>query len=601
MFFEIRRSSLLLCSLCLVLISPQVLASSLGHFTGILQDQTGQPVANILVALLQKSSAQSLPILTRSNAGGEIQLNNIETGNYEILVKSSKYLSPQKNVIQVRPGKTTVVTLILQQLFQLDSSGGENLSVKTLLRTSEERRLIFRDFPEATSETSKTRPLAPFFEEAAFEVYSNAGLDGDYFVFPGNAAGGTTTNFAFVESAWGNNKYIMAGQLNSGEDSLWRLKNIIEYPLNDSHSMRVFVGYGRMSFDQPSLALLSNPTALGDNLGDNLDYTRALGTTQILSLGFQERLLLGSALSLLWGLELDQVRTNVRRTFLNPNAELSFSPTGHTKVQLLMASKRITHRSSLVLPDGDVVNLSDAVYFSRVGDQFSIGTSRHYQASITQQLNQDTGIEFAAYENQLFGGATPFLAVFKYQPEVQALHLDDEQANNSGYRLTLRRRLGPNLHTSVSYIRGNGAGVNWQGPALVFEESSTRALVERKNYHAVSTEIEAYIPSSRTHLNALVKFVPNGNPITTLDPFSDTYETGNEGINLFVRQMIPVPAGWLSFVGLDFLSVYQYKIEALFDIRNLTNEDLGKMQTAMGDVTLVRSPRTVRGGVALRF
>jgi hypothetical protein len=115
----------------------------------------------------------------------------------------------------------------------------------------------------------------------------------------------------------------------------------------------------------------------------------------------------------------------------------------------------------------------------------------------------------------------------------------------------------------------------------------------------VSTEVDAYIPFSRTHVNVLVKFIPNGNPVTTLDSFSDVYETGNEGINLFVRQVVPMPEDWLTFLGLDFMS--EYRVEALLDIRNLSNEDLGVVHGDTGKVSLVRSPRTVRGGISVKF
>ena len=43
------------------------------------------------------------------------------------------------------------------------------------------------------------------------------------------------------------------------------------------------------------------------------------------------------------------------------------------------------------------------------------------------------------------------------------------------------------------------------------------------------------------------------------------------------------------------------KIEALVDIRNLTNEDLGTVRVDMEDLSLVRNPRTVRGGISVRF
>ena len=596
MLFASKRSPFILWALALLCFAPQsVAASSSGHFSGLIQDQSGRPLSNILVVLLQTPSAQALPILGRSDGGGQIRFNNIAPGNYEVLVKSAKYLNLRKDVIEVVPGKTTVISLVLQQLFGLGFFQEENLSVKTLLRNAGYERLVFRSLPQTASEGSLKRTSGSFPGEAVLKVYGSAGLRGDYPVFPGDAAGGTTSNFAITHSVGGDSKYVLAGQLNSGEDALWRLKNSVEHSLSDSHTFEMFFGYGRVSFEQPRLALLDHP----ETLGDNLDYTRALGTTKILSLGVQEKLDLGEAFSLLWGLELNRVDSNYRQTFLSPHVEVSYSPTERSKVRVLMASKRLTYSGSIVLPNGDVMNLREAVSFARLGDQFSLGVPRHYRGSITQQLMGNTEIEFAAYENQLFGGTTAFLAVFKSQPERQVLHLDDKEATNRGYRVVVRRRLGNTVKTAVSYIRGNAAGLDRENVTLVLADSTLQQVIKRQGYYAVSTELEAYIPSSRTHLSALVKLVSNGNPLTTLDTFVDTYETGNEGINLFVRQMVSVPADWLTFLGLDFISAYE--IEALVDIRNLTNEDLGTVHTEMGDLSLVRNPRTVRGGISVRF
>jgi hypothetical protein len=386
----------------------------------------------------------------------------------------------------------------------------------------------------------------------------------------------------------------VAGQLSSGKEELWRLRNSVELPLSDFHSFGVFVGYGRESFAQPGLAPHDNPATVGGPSG----YSPAFGSTQVLSVGVQEKLLLGNVISVLWGVEINQVDTDQRQTFLNPNAELSFSPTEQTKFQVVMASKRTTHRGSVLLPDGEMLNLTEAVSFARVGDQFAVSSPRHYRGSITQQVTKNTEIEFAAYENQLFGATTPFLAVSKDQLEHPGFQLEDEEGVNRGYRIMVRQRLGNSVNTAVSYIRGNAAGIS-RNTTLMFDESALHRLIERRNYHTVNAEIEAHIPFSGTHVNALVKFAANGHPITTLDAFADTYETGNAGINVFVRQVVPVPGGWLAFLGMDFLSAYE--IEALLDIRNLTNEDLGRVSTEIGDVSLVRSPRTVRGGISVRF
>jgi len=64
---------------------------------------------------------------------------------------------------------------------------------------------------------------------------------------------------------------------------------------------------------------------------------------------------------------------------------------------VVMASKRMTHSGSLLLPDGEMLNLREAVYFSRVGNQLTVSTPRHYRGSITQQVTKNTEIEFAAY------------------------------------------------------------------------------------------------------------------------------------------------------------------------------------------------------------
>ena len=599
MILASRRSPFILWALVLLCFATQyVAASSSGHFNGLIQDQSGRPLSNILIVLLRTPSAQALPILGRSDGSGEIRFNNIAPGNYEVLVKSAKYLNLRKNVIEVAPGKTTVASLVLQQLFGLGFLQEENLSVKTLLRNAGNERLVFRNLPQAASEASLKRTSGSFPGEAVLKVYGNAGLRGNSPGSTGDAAGGTTSNFAVTQSMGGDRKYVLAGQLNSGEDALWRMKNAVEYSLSDSHNLGVFFGYGRVSLEQPGLALLDQP----EKLGEDLDYSRALETTKILSLGVQEELNLGEALSLIWGLELNRVDSNHRQTFLSPNVEVSYSPTEKSTVRVQMASKRPTYSGSLVLPNGDVMNLREAVSFSRLGDRFSFGVPRHYRGSITQQLMENTEIEFAAYENQLIGGTTAFLAVLEShpdRPDRHILHLDDEEAANRGYRVVVRRRLGNSVKTSVSYIRGRAAGLSRESATLVLADTSLQPLIERQGYYTVSTELEAYIPSSGTHLSALVKFLSNGNPLTTLDAFADTYETGNEGINLFVRQVVPVPTDWLTFLGLDFMSAYE--IEALVDIRNLTNEDLGTVRADMGDLSLVRNPRTVRGGISVRF
>ncbi len=404
------------------LISSSAYAASSGSLQGIVQDESGTPLANILVSLLDKASEQAIPILTRTNSMGRVFLQNIEAGDYEIRVKSAAYRVADVNPIEILPGKTSVVRLVLQQLLDGNEADG-NLSVKSVLRTPVQKRLIFRDQP---MDLPGDESSGQFFDNAVFQVYTNAGLGEDYLVLPGDSTTGTTTNFAFVDSFIGNGRYIFAGQLNSGEDSLWRLKNLYRYDLSDNNTMEFFLGYGRMSFTQPSLATLGNPI----RIGDDIEFVRATGTSHMLNVGFEDRLQLGSNLTVLWGLEMNRVRNEVTQSFVSPTAKISYSPLSRTMVDLWVTSRRDTHANSVTLPDGDIVNMGDPLHYARVGDQMSLGGSRYYGASISRQIARNSVLEVSRFANERFAGTVPLVALFRYQPGMEVLQLDDEQRPN---------------------------------------------------------------------------------------------------------------------------------------------------------------------------
>jgi len=95
MYLAPRRAVLALWAVVLISASQYGVASSLGSFSGRIQDPSGKPLSNILVALLYTSPEPTpLPILTRSDEAGEIRLSNLEAGNYEKNLADGKNVSP---------------------------------------------------------------------------------------------------------------------------------------------------------------------------------------------------------------------------------------------------------------------------------------------------------------------------------------------------------------------------------------------------------------------------------------------------------------------------------------------------------------------------
>ena len=573
---------------CVSCISTQ--ASSRGQLHGLLKNEAGLPISNVLVSLMDQSSKEGLPILARSDQLGRLVLKNLSAGTYWVLVKSTQYVARKAGPVEILPGETAVVNLVLQNLLDVDGFGGKNVRIKTLLRTVDQR-LIFR------YRTGLEKQQNPWYENAVFQVYSSSGQSGDYFRFPGDPAGGATANFALVRTLGVNSDYIFAGQLNSGEDSIWRVKTFIDQSLGKYHSLKLYLGHARIGFQQPSLALLGNPSYLGSDF----DFTNVPGTTNILSSGFEERFSWGDAVAFSWGLELDKVRSTYNYSAVNPNAELVLRPVRRARMQLTLASKRPTVQNSVNLQDGRAMVLSDAVKVSWIQNRLEFGTSRHYRGSLAYKLWENSELEVAKFQDQFFGGTMPLLALFPGRSGPEVIRLLDDQTSTQGNRLTLRQNFSENFYARVSYVYGTALSVISGDVAVVFDVEDVKKSFKRKKYDAVFTEFGLLIPNTGTELTALLKFIPNGNPIATLDALSDIYETGNKGLNLFVRQIIPIPHGIMSFLGLDFLNGRQ--IEALLDIRNLTNEDLGMFSAAGSsrDILLAQSRRSVRGGVTVKF
>ena len=360
-------------------------------------------------------------------------------------------------------------------------------------------------------------------------------------------------------------------------------------------SLAVYLGYGRMSFQQPSLALLDNPTAMGDEV----DYVRALGTTKMFNFGFEDRVNLGN-LAVVWGLDFNQSPKSAAPIPSSILTCLSLTPRRpHTTIDVRASSRRTTLANTVLLPDGQLVNLDDSMHYARIGDQLTFGTSRYYQASVAQKLGGSSEVELASFVTRRFGGSLPFLAVFEFRPGYDILNLQDEQAGTRGYRMTWSQQFTPGIKGSLSFIRANAVGLDDDFAGAAYDGSDFMAGLRRHDFNAVSARLDTDIPQSHTTITALVKVVPGGRPVSTLDPYSDPYETGNSGVNLFVRQVIPVPASLLSFVGLDFLTTPH--LEALIDLRNVLDEKLGAFATSQGEVILVRAPRSVRGGIAFKF
>lgn len=563
-----------------------------GNLTGLILDETGSPLPGIIITVVNTARKNLMPILARTNSEGMVHFQNLATGLYKLDIKSGEFRSPTRNLIEIFPKKTITVTLVLQRLAGLEEGLKPNLGIKALLRNSALKRLIFRNHPGMATDYPDER----IFDRAVFQVANGSNLGGDTFSFPGDSWSGMTSSFAVSNDLGPSGRYTFAGQLDSGRDSMWRLKNSVERSLGKDHTLSLAMGYGRMSFDQPSLNLLQNPGLYQLST----DYTTAPGSLKIVNLSLEDNFQLGSFLTVTMGTEINRYSGEQIGTLISPEIKINFTPWERTIFEVSSLAKRSTQNNTVNSFDGNMISLASPLRIARFDNQTLLGSHRYNTARIVHSLDSFADLEISYFNNSLNGGCIPVIAISSSLDRSRPIALENEILSNQGIRLSLQRSIFGNFHGGLSLVRGYGPGLIDNLELASAEQLTYGNISKRMSYQAIAAELEAYIPQTQTHITALVKLVTSRDtPIFTIDPMSDLLETGNEGINLFVRQVISLPGETVPFSALSFLS--PRKIEILFDVRNLLDINTGQIQTETGTITLVQNPRSIRGGISFNF
>lgn len=588
---------LTVCLLCGVVVgsalSSQALAESSpdrGRFSALLLGSQGEPLSDVLVALVAESlDGVSLPTLCKSNSAGRILLENLHSGTYRLSVRTGRYRAPGERYIEVAPNATTVVTLILQELLML---GDEyvNVGVKPLLRNADDRRLIFRVEP-GTGDLDREGER-PYLEGGVVEVLASTQADDLGLAGLGTAIDGPVTSFGTVLNRSGIGKSLLAGQWGSGDDSFWRLKNVVEWDVGSSRTFHFSLGYGQLSF-APRGVRRTVATGARETQAEAEAAPFTSGTSRLLSVAFEDNWQLGPVLTLTWGVELDRVDVGESHTFVSPEVGVEYALSDSTNLFGRLSGSRPAKASTVQLTTGERVNLSSPVRVAEIDGRLETDRGQYASAGVCRQLSGGTELEVVAFHDRV---PRPLAVVETLSPGLEGAGWLGAVGDGTvrGLRLAGRRHFGDRVRAEVAFVRASAPtmaeDVGEVGPLL---PSSLR------RFSKLSATMEADIPESQTRITAVVTWMPGDNALAIVDSVSNVHDVGNEGVSFFVRQLIPLPDDGLKIFGLEFLAARQ--LELLFDVRNLLGEDRRLLTTPTGDYSMLQSPRSVRCGLAVRF
>ncbi len=556
-----------------------------GRITGIIKNLSGNPLEDAVIRIFREVQQGEIFSIARSNNRGFFRSVNLKPGTYYLQISRQGYQPVRTTKFVIDPGRTTSLDIVLQEFMSIVTKNDDprNWDLKTVMRSTSDRRLIFRDLPGG---------IPPDIEDSASSFYrsgtmniASTSLDGEnYMIRPQPSQAGVTSNFAFTEPLSDHSRMILSGQLDFGGGAFWRVRDTYNYRPNSDHDYRLSVGYGQMNVNYPS------PDSISSQM---LSQESGLPGMQTLALGFEGNTKFLDLLSIKYGFDYSRLHYGDYRSFFYPSIQILIHPTEAWNIQTSFSSRHVSDINSVVLPGGEVLDLSEPTLITMVGNRISMSQIRHSEVSAEREITRETALEIAVFQDSTQGPGLPVMitTITPTERKSQVVEMGEDNSGQRGLRLALKRRFAENLSASVAYVYGDA--VNLTGAGLWSSErlnGNLAGYLLQQSQHSITGRVEAKVPRLKTKVLATIRWY-SGNQLTPVDWFSDRMDIGTKSTSFEIRQPLPLT---------DFMGTVG-RWEVMVDLRNILNQGKETLPTTDGEIVLNRNPRSLRFGLSLSF
>jgi hypothetical protein len=576
-----------------MLLMPTVnaIAGGTGAIAGNIKSASGSPLRDAFIKIIREAGQGEILSIAgiHSNSRGIFNAANLTPGNYYLQVTRAGFQPSKTARFKIEPDRTTSLNVILQDVigYLSNEEDSRNWDLNTAVRSTSDRRLIFRNSPGAVPGDNLEQAYS-FYRNGTMKLASNTPLSSEnYLISPQTSQSGVATNFAFAEPLSQRSRMILSGQLDFGNSSFWRMRDTFNYRPDRDHDYRVSVGYGRMNVNYPGSGSLS-PQMLSHEQGSRESRM------QTLAFGMEGETRFLDLFAIKYGFDYSRLHYGTDKSFFYPSLEIFVTPSEGWCFKTSFTSRRVTDAGSVTLPDGESINLTEPTIITMIGDQVSMSAVTHSEISLQKTISPDTEMEVAVYQDNMQGSGPP-LMVTMITPTgrtSKAVELDGDRSRQRGLRISVNRRILDFLNGSLSYVYGTATSISNVDEFVIGDRLSEDLLSNARQgyYHALTGQLDATVPITKTNLLATVRWYP-GNPITPIDWFSDRMDIGAKSVNFEVRQAFPMP---------EFFGTIGHW-EVLVDMRNLLSQASSTVRATDGDLVLNRNPRSLRFGLSLNF
>jgi hypothetical protein len=579
------RPFILFGLLLLSLPSVTVYAGGSGRITGMIKSVSGSPLRDAIIRIVREVNEGNSLSIARTDGKGFFKSFSLTPGTYYLQISHQGYQPVTTTKFVLDPGRTTSLDIVLQEFIGFISNDDDprNWDLKSVLRSTSDRRFIFRDLSGSMDTDDGT---ASFSRSGAMNIAS-ALAGGNYLARPQASQSGISSNFAIAEPLSQHSRMILSGQLDFGRGTFWRIRDTYNYRPNKDQDYKLSVGYGQMNVNYPGAASISSQM-LSEQSGLRESGMRTLafgveGNTNFLDL-----------LSVKYGFDYSHLHYGNSRSFFFPSVQILLQPAEGWSIQTSFASRRMSDTNSVELPDGEILNLSEPTLITMVGNHVSMSQIRHSEISAKKEITQNTALELAVYQDRIQGPGLPVMVttITPTENKSQVVEMNESHSGQRGVRITVRRRLADTLRTSVDYVYGDALNISGIDGVISSDQLDGKlaGYLNQRNQHSITGRVNATIPYIKTSVLATMRWYP-GNPLTPVDWFSDRMDIGTKSINFELRQAFPLP---------EFMATTG-RWEVLVDLRNVLNQGREVISTKDGEIVLNRNPRSLRFGLSLSF
>jgi hypothetical protein len=557
---------------------------------------SGSPLTNATIKIFREVQEGEALAIVRSNSHGFFKSIDLKPGIYRLQVSHQGYQPAATAKFAIDPGRKISLDIALQEFIDYVSKDGDprNRNLKTTMQSISGSRLIFHDISGGVDFDSIN--IAPFYRSGAMSIASNTPLDGESYLMDSQSSqSGVSSNFAITEPVSPHGRMILSGQLDFGSGSFWRMRNTYNYRPDMDNDYRISAGYGQMNYIYPGTG--SGSTRL---IYPHSDYRES--GVETLAFGVEGSTRLLNLMAVKYGFEYSRLHYGSDLSLFHPSIQILITPSDNWIFKTSVSSKRESDVNTVVLTDGEILNLSEPALITMVGNHVNMSQVRHSEFAVQRNITANTDVELATYQDRMQGPGFPLMlntntrseltpaAPWRRQSDI--IDMSGKYPIQRGMRITFRHAIANNLKGSVAYIYGGATSIfhSYEPLTVAQMEEKLTNYMEKRYQHSITSQLNVTIPTTKTDMLASMRW-NSGNPLTPLDWFSDRMDIGTKSTNFEIRQSVPLPE-LLGKAG---------RGEILVDMRNILNQGKEVLQASNGEIILNRSPRSLRVCFNLNF